>query len=491
MVSRSRYRVFSVTMEDGEVRYQVADGLTDGDADECTAGEVLAELHRSWTRRETAPWVPLAGVVVVYLVFVGALAMRASTLLLVAASLVSVACVAGVYALARRADARTGSARVTYTLDEPAAERFGRLQNGLRRLAACSFVWHVPPEGRTTDTRRKLGAHHFLRRYRIRPALARPARLRSNLRVPTLYGERRKFFFFPDRVLVYEESAVTAIPYDVLGMHAIATLCVEDEHVPTDAPVVDTTWLHVLPDGSPDPSFVDNRRYPIVLYTEVEFAGPGGVRELFLCSQPDGADAFVAAVSGVISEGDRSRDSSENGGDANHEDVPSAETDADVLYDDALCAIVRAGGATVERVAGDLGIEYSAAAMLLGRMEIDGYVGPAYRNKPRVVNRAAVRYVELVFGPDSNGDAANRERRRDARARHRAEAHAKPVSRAPHEVLGIDASASRAEIAEAFRDMAMMYHPDKVASLAPEFRDLAERRMKEISAAYTELMKSR
>jgi preprotein translocase subunit Sec63 len=32
-----------------------------------------------------------------------------------------------------------------------------------------------------------------------------------------------------------------------------------------------------------------------------------------------------------------------------------------------------------------------------------------------------------------------------------------------------------------------MYHPDKVASLAAEVRDMAELRMKEINAAYTEL----
>ena len=35
--------------------------------------------------------------------------------------------------------------------------------------------------------------------------------------------------------------------------------------------------------------------------------------------------------------------------------------------------------------------------------------------------------------------------------------------------------------------MAQLYHPDKVANLAPEFRDLAEQRMKEINAAYREL----
>jgi preprotein translocase subunit Sec63 len=36
-----------------------------------------------------------------------------------------------------------------------------------------------------------------------------------------------------------------------------------------------------------------------------------------------------------------------------------------------------------------------------------------------------------------------------------------------------------------------MYHPDKVASLAPEFQALAEQRMKEINAAFRELTGSR
>ncbi len=32
--------------------------------------------------------------------------------------------------------------------------------------------------------------------------------------------------------------------------------------------------------------------------------------------------------------------------------------------------------------------------------------------------------------------------------------------------------------------MAQMYHPDKVAGLAPEYQDIAEKRMKIINAAY-------
>jgi DnaJ-class molecular chaperone len=44
--------------------------------------------------------------------------------------------------------------------------------------------------------------------------------------------------------------------------------------------------------------------------------------------------------------------------------------------------------------------------------------------------------------------------------------------------------ASEAEISAAYRRLAQMYHPDKVAGLAPEFQALADERMKEINAAY-------
>ena len=57
-------------------------------------------------------------------------------------------------------------------------------------------------------------------------------------------------------------------------------------------------------------------------------------------------------------------------------------------------------------------------------------------------------------------------------------------------VLGLGVNASPSEISAAYRHLAQMYHPDKVAGLAPEFQVLAEKRMKEINAAY-EVLKGR
>jgi len=57
----------------------------------------------------------------------------------------------------------------------------------------------------------------------------------------------------------------------------------------------------------------------------------------------------------------------------------------------------------------------------------------------------------------------------------------------PHDVLGIPTDADEEEVRRAYRRKAAQYHPDKVSHLGPEFRDLAEARMREINAAYRTL----
>lgn len=58
----------------------------------------------------------------------------------------------------------------------------------------------------------------------------------------------------------------------------------------------------------------------------------------------------------------------------------------------------------------------------------------------------------------------------------------------PYRILGIERGVSKEEIKKAYRQLANQYHPDKVTHLGAEFRDLAEKRFKEIHKAYEALM---
>jgi len=54
----------------------------------------------------------------------------------------------------------------------------------------------------------------------------------------------------------------------------------------------------------------------------------------------------------------------------------------------------------------------------------------------------------------------------------------------PYAVLGVRRGVPLDEAKKAYRALVLQYHPDKVASLAPEFRELAEKRTRELNAAY-------
>jgi DnaJ like chaperone protein len=51
-------------------------------------------------------------------------------------------------------------------------------------------------------------------------------------------------------------------------------------------------------------------------------------------------------------------------------------------------------------------------------------------------------------------------------------------------VLGLKGKVTREEIRKKYRDLAKQYHPDRVADLGPELKEIAEKKMKEINQAY-------
>lgn len=101
-------------------------------------------------------------------------------------------------------------------------------------------------------------------------------------------------------------------------------------------------------------------------------------------------------------------------------------------------------------------------------------------------------YIRYSQAPNAN--STNRESSRKSGYDNQAKnsESRKPASKEEnaYTVLNIPNNASWEEISSAYKKMAQMYHPDKVAGLAPEYKEIAEKRMKSINAAYEELKRS-
>ena len=60
-------------------------------------------------------------------------------------------------------------------------------------------------------------------------------------------------------------------------------------------------------------------------------------------------------------------------------------------------------------------------------------------------------------------------------------------SKSPHEILGVADDADDAEIKSAYQKAVRENHPDKVADMSQELRDLAEKKTREVNDAYEQL----
>jgi hypothetical protein len=134
--------------------------------------------------------------------------------------------------------------------------------------------------------------------------------------------------------------------------------------------------------------------------------------------------------------------------------------------------------------------------VLYGLLEITGPSGLDLHLQ--VSNSAAAARFARAFGAGGRGERAREEHhsRRAASESERQEracpsAEEAKAESAARRTLGVADDASMGEVSAAYRKLARTYHPDKVTNFAPEVREYADHKMKEINAAYAQLKRQR
>lgn len=199
--------------------------------------------------------------------------------------------------LARVKDDLRKTTVVLYDLEPDVEAAYAMLHEAFQRLRSCSKIWHIEARGAVKDSKYHAGATGIVQRKGIRPTVGAPPFVKTNIEVPIIPVGRQILAFMPDRLLVFDSTAVGAAGYQQLQLEVTESQFVEEESVPKDAVVVGRTWRYVNKKGGPDRRFKDNYQIPICSYEQLRFSSETGLNEVVQVSRRSVGEDLRKALS--------------------------------------------------------------------------------------------------------------------------------------------------------------------------------------------------
>lgn len=183
-----------------------------------------------------------------------------------------------------------------YEFDDTTELLFKELCDAFNSISSCVRIWNINSETKINNNKYYSGASSLVNRISIGLVYEYPPFIKTNINIPCIPVGRRKLYFFPDRILVYDKTQVGAISYNSLHVEISETNFIEEDFVPNDAKVIGSTWKYVNKNGGPDKRFRDNRELLRLRYEQLHFTSSKGLNELIQLSAVGKARLFQIAL---------------------------------------------------------------------------------------------------------------------------------------------------------------------------------------------------
>jgi len=188
-----------------------------------------------------------------------------------------------------------------YELESDIKPLYDALHHAMAEMASSKKVWHIEAQGAVYDKKYHAGADSLIKRKATFIAKKQPSFVKTNIAVPAIGAGKQTLFFFPDRLLIFENNAVGAISYKDLNINVYVSNFIEDEGVPSDSTIVGRTWRYVNKSGGPDKRFSNNPEIPIAKYGYIDLTSSTGLNERICLSRTDKGDYFEKAIKELAS----------------------------------------------------------------------------------------------------------------------------------------------------------------------------------------------
>jgi hypothetical protein len=209
-------------------------------------------------------------------------------------------------------------------LDKETSARFSEVREALEGLASSGRIWRLPDSAR------------FPKAGEVAPSPERgPARvgllstpgIRADVPVWGVEAGNESIFFFPEGALVYVNDRYDPLPYKSLEVAFSSGRFFEEEDLPDDAKVVESTWRFSRPDGSPDPRYKkDNIEIPVVLYGLLQISTPSLPKVRLQVSDRLAAARFARTFGAEVSTEELNGENADHGEEYRRSDMGSGRS---------------------------------------------------------------------------------------------------------------------------------------------------------------------
>lgn len=192
-------------------------------------------------------------------------------------------------------EAKRRTIHIIYDFENDNASSFKKIISAFNFLALNVSSWSLVDSKNisgTHESKLNAGAGNLVNKSDAQIGTGNPPWVETNITVPTLKTRGQTLYMMPDGILVYDYRGIGFVEYDDLSINANTTKFIE-ERPPSDAKIVDKTWLHPNKNGGPDRRFSNNHEIPICLYGELKIKSPSGMFIYLMTSKHDAPSNFM------------------------------------------------------------------------------------------------------------------------------------------------------------------------------------------------------
>lgn len=202
----------------------------------------------------------------------------------------------------KKMDKKRKTIELYYDLDDEMNEKYNEFIKAFQGFSNVSKVWQIKNAQSGHDKKYNAGAETLVKRVVVKDIFLHypPMKyLMTNVYIPFIGLDNINLFFFPERLLLKQNSKYAAISYESLYIQPVSSLFRENDTVPVDADVVDYAWQYMNKNGGPDKRFSNNKKIPICSYSNYCFKTSNGLNEIISTSKTGGMDDFIKAINNM------------------------------------------------------------------------------------------------------------------------------------------------------------------------------------------------